>query len=260
MAREAPSPILIAAVIVALAGIAGLVYWFGFRDQPEAPQSLMPTTERPTPEESTQPPVAPPQRPLPALKESDAFVRSVVRELSSHPKLAAWLVPDDLVRRLVVVVDNIARDESPRSHLAHLEPEDGFETTYRDGELVIAPESYKRYDLIAEVVASFDAAALVELLTELRPLLDTAYRELGYPQGGFEQTLKKAIDRVLAVQVPDGTIELERRVKGFRFADPRLEELGPVAKQLLRMGPLNARSVQAKLRAVRTALDDAGNE
>ncbi len=40
----------------------------------------------------------------------------------------------------------------------------------------------------------------------------------------------------------------------FVFVDPRLEALGDLEKQLLRMGPRNARLVQEKARDIREAL------
>ena len=41
---------------------------------------------------------------------------------------------------------------------------------------------------------------------------------------------------------------------GYRYADPALEQLTPAQKQLLRMGPGNARAVVAFLKALRAAL------
>jgi hypothetical protein len=42
--------------------------------------------------------------------------------------------------------------------------------------------------------------------------------------------------------------------KRFEFADPQLESLSDAQKQLLRMGPANAKRVRAKLREIETAL------
>jgi len=41
---------------------------------------------------------------------------------------------------------------------------------------------------------------------------------------------------------------------GYAFADAGEEDLAPAQKQLLRMGPANARAVQAKLREIALAL------
>ena len=43
--------------------------------------------------------------------------REVANELSSHPRLTSWLATDELIRKLVAAIDNIAEGESPRPHL-----------------------------------------------------------------------------------------------------------------------------------------------
>ena len=49
-------------------------------------------------------------------------------------------------------------------------------------------------------------------------------------------------------------VELVPAVRSYHFADPALEALSPAQKQLLRLGPGNARRVQAKLRELAPAL------
>jgi hypothetical protein len=49
-------------------------------------------------------------------------------------------------------------------------------------------------------------------------------------------------------------IEVEADGALYAFADIRLESLAPAQKQLLRMGPSNARAVQDTLRSVGFAL------
>ncbi|MGH7803806.1 MAG: DUF3014 domain-containing protein [Candidatus Binatia bacterium] len=43
-------------------------------------------------------------------------------------------------------------------------------------------------------------------------------------------------------------------MKSYRFTDSRLEGLAPAEKHLVRMGPGNAKRVQAKVRELREAL------
>ena len=45
-------------------------------------------------------------------------------------------------------------------------------------------------------------------------------------------------------------MRVEPRGAGYGFADPRLERLTAAQKQLLRMGPANARLVQGSLRTI----------
>lgn len=246
------SPLLIALAIVAV--LAGSVYLYLriFRSVPELPEPHMPTVSPPPRE--TPPPPPPPPLVLPALDESDTFIRPLVEELSSRPELVGWLVNENLVRRFVTAVDNVARGESPRVHVPFLEPGSGFSVEEeRNGRTVIAERSFERYDAVAAVVGSLDTAGTVRLFRDLEPLFEEAYDELGNPDT-FEEALTKAIDRMLAVNVPD-EIAVTRGIKSYRFADRRLERLSPAAKHLLRMGPDNAREIQAKLRELKRALE-----
>ncbi len=204
-------------------------------------------------------PPAPEPKPgieIPALDASDEAVRSLARTLSEHPRLAGWLAPENLVRRFVASVVNVANEESPRPHIGHLAPQADFRVGEHEGMLMIDTASYARYDLVATVLDSLDDEQSIELYRRLEPLFDQAYRELGYPDGDFDVALAGAIDRVLATPVPAGNVMVKRRVKNYRFADPDLEALSPVEKHLIRMGPANARKIQAKLRLLRASLPE----
>jgi hypothetical protein len=63
--------------------------------------------------------------------------------------------------------------------------------------------------------------------------------------------LKRVIDAPVMTQPP----RLEPKGANFRFADDKLESLGPVEKHLLRMGPRNTKLVQGKARELAAALD-----
>lgn len=239
------------AVVVLILGGAYLYYRF-FLQGPEP----TPVDEKPppaVPEKTEVEPEAPPPLELPALGQSDELVRRLTGELSAHPELGRWLASDGLIQLFVKTVDNVAHGESPAPHLKALAPAGPFEVTKHDGKTFIAPSSFRRYDLVATVVASIDTAGAVRLYRDLYPLFEEAYGELGNPDH-FEDAGRRAIDRLLAVPVPEGEIEVRDRIKFYRFADPRLEELGEAEKHLLRMGAHNAREVQAKLRAIKSAL------
>jgi len=67
--------------------------------------------------------------------------------------------------------------------------------------------------------------------------------------------LRAAIKEVLDTPEPgSGQIELQRVSLVYQFADPKLEALPPLQKQLLRMGPENSRRVKAYLRELAAAL------
>ena len=243
------------ALVVIIAAVFG--WWYLTRDVAEEPQDIaVAATPTPVPE------------PTPTLEErlssrlsgttlatSDAVVRELVAEVSSHPKLAVWLVNEDLVRRFVASVNNIAAGVSPQAHLDFLRPKEGFEVDEQpDGVLFIEPDSYARYDLIAQVFSSLDTEGTAALYRELEPLVDEAYAEIGPANADFDDRLDKAFDQLLAVPVLEGPIQVEQLIVTYAWADDKLEALSAAQRHLLRMGPDNVSMIQSKLGELRAAL------
>jgi hypothetical protein len=203
--------------------------------------------EAPAPPTAPQVAAAPPaaDAPLPPPAKTDADARKDLASLSSRPEWAQWLDAADLLDRWVVIVDNLAEDVSPRRQLEFVK---------------LAPMTadkldYHRYDGIADVIASVDARGFAQVAREIRPLLESAYHKLGYPDRKFDDVLAKAMQRVVDAKSVAQTPKLEPKGANFRFADDRLESLGPVEKHFLRMGPRNTKLIQAKAREIAAALD-----
>jgi len=189
------------------------------------------------------------------LSTSDAVVQELAAGLSANPKLAAWLVNEDLVRRFVTSVDNMASGVSPQAQLEFLRPAEGFEVDEKGGEIfVIDPSSYHRYDLPAQVFASFDTAGTVALYREIKPLIDEAYAEIGPRGRSFDDRLDAAFDQLLAVPVLEGPVRVNQLVVTYGWADEELELLSSAQRHLLRMGPENVSLIQGKLEELRVAL------
>ncbi len=157
---------------------------------------------------------------------------------------------DNLVRRFTAAVDNVARGESPRSHLGFLGPDRGFPVVERGGALYPDPAGYQRYDRVTEVVDSIDAAGAVRLYRQLEPLLDEGYADLGYPDRRFRDALAAAVNHLLATPLITDEPQLEPGVESYAFRDARLESLSPAQKHLLRAGPDNAAVILDKLREI----------
>lgn len=240
-------------VLLLLAALLGVYFGF-FRGDKEAPPPPIATSRPETPSEMPAESEAEEPIELPALDASDALVRELVSQLSERPELVSWLATDELVRRFVVAVDNVAEGKSPRGHLPFLDPGNDFRADASGDIVVVDPSGYARYDSIGQLFASLDPAAVARLYRVLRPLCDQAYRELGYPNRRFDDTFNRAVDLLLATPIPQGEVALTEGVSGYEFADPSLESLAPAQKHLLRMGPVNAGRVQRHLRAVRSEL------
>lgn len=190
---------------------------------------------------------------LPPLPESDSLVRELVRQLSSHPTVLAWLATDNLLRRFTAGIQNIASGRSPAAHVRQLGPSEPFAATERGDERVMDARSYRRYNAFADAVASVDAKGAAKLYATLRPRLDQAHAELG-TESGLDATLERAIYVLLQTPVVERPIRLQEKGVNYVYADPRLEELTPAQKHLLRMGPRNMRLIQGKLREIALAL------
>ena len=236
--------------VVAVAIVAGLASFFFFGGQ-ETVQEPEPVAEA-LPAAPAAPPAPPVEAPveemaLPSLDESDSLVRDVVSTLTSHPAFAAWVIPDQLVRTFVLVVENVADGNNPAERLTPLRPTQRFRVRGEAPQLGIDPTSYARYNTHAEIVASINPVGAAELYRRLYPLITEAYAELGHPDGGFNDTLQRALRNLLETPVLERDVALVPRATFFEYVDDELEDLHPVQKQFLGMGPRNVRAVQASL-------------
>jgi hypothetical protein len=203
-------------------------------------------------------PVAAPEAELPAGPAPEVAadrLRSLLESLSADARYRGWLPEGDWVRRWAVVTDNLAEGVSPRKPLAFLAPARPFSVATAPGRMVIAPDAYRRYDGFAEAIASVDARAAAAAWRALHPVLEAAWRALGYPRGSVDAVVARALNRLEAAPVRDGEVAVvEGKGALYAFAEPALEDLGGVEKHLLRMGPRNTRLLQSKAREIREAL------
>ncbi|MGQ9470108.1 MAG: DUF3014 domain-containing protein [Candidatus Aminicenantales bacterium] len=185
-----------------------------------------------------------------SMELSDDYIRTVTKEISTHPRLATWLRTKNIVRKFAAAVDNIANGQSPRRQVDFFAPRGPFQATKRGERFVINPASYRRYDPVVDVFISLDTKGCVSLFRSLKPLFQEAYRELGYPTADFEDTLVRAILELLRTPIVENEIFVERTVVNYIMVDPVLEELSEAQKHLLRMGPDNVAAIQMKLREI----------
>jgi hypothetical protein len=247
--------IITGVVIISIVVLVVVIYFAFIKGKPEE----MPVQETSVelsaqaPEEET--PVEKIPEPLQVeLAESDGVVRDLAQEISSHPEFATWLGSKNLITKFTATVDNIAQGSIPRAQIDFFKPKGRFRTFMRGGRYYISPASYARYNLVANVLSSLDVTDCVRLYRQLKPAIQEAFRELGYPEENFQNTLILAIHELLKVPVVEKNIPLESNVISYEIADSRLERLSDAQKSLLRMGPENVRKIQAKLREFGLAL------
>lgn len=241
--------IVVAAFVAAVLVGGAIRWWIQDRTASETPASAPAAAAAPKAPEA-------PAVVLPPMDQMDGFLRVLLATLSSSPELTAWLATDGLLQQLVVGIDRVAQGATPAPDLKVLAPEEPMETRGTGRSRSADPASYRRYDGIAQTIASLDPAAVARAYRTIKPRLDEAYGAVG-KGSSVDTALTSALDLLIATPIPEGTVALvEGKGATWAYADPTLEALSPAQKQLLRMGPENARRVQDRLREIRQALQN----
>ncbi len=220
----------------------------------EVQPSPPPTPAAPETPEAPPPVVLPGEPPLPSLDDSDPQLMSDLGHLFAGADINKLLLPGQLLRKIVIVVDNLPDRRLPVKYLPVRPPPGRFQVEERDGRVFLDPANYARYNSYVRLLEALDVRDFTAFLRRYRPLFQAAYEELGYPEASFEGRLLAVIDDLLLAPEIEGPIELVQPSVYYKYADPALESLSSGQKVLLRMGPANARIVKDKLRRLRSAL------
>ncbi|MEJ6474840.1 DUF3014 domain-containing protein [Pseudoalteromonas piscicida] len=221
-------------------------------ETPELSQSTQPLTREPA--EPTQVEVVEPEAPtLPPLSQSDAEIKDAVSNYLSN-QAVKLLADDDVIRRTVVYVDNLAKGKVAENHSPVVKPQDGF-SVIDDDIIITDPNSYERYTPYVAMFDTMSTAQVVRLYDQYKPLFEEAYEEIGYEGNAFDGTLTEAIDELLATPIPDTALPLVKESVTYKYAYAEWEQLSPAQKQFLRMGPENMKKVKKRLEEIKAALN-----
>jgi len=185
---------------------------------------------------------------LPDLNDSDAFVLSSLAEIDGGAAVLTHLVSEELIRKFVVLTENVSRGEFPDRNLPVLGPQQAMQVRELGSEFFLMDESsYRRFDALVNVLSNIDTETAVSLYQRLLPLFRRAYAELGIPGSDFDEVLITAIDQVLNVRSAPQPQQLIRPSLNYLYADPEVENFTDVEKLLMRLGPENTQSLQRRL-------------
>lgn len=205
-------------------------------DAPE-PDTAVPEQESLT-EPEVSAPVAEPEPVLPALDDSDNEVKQRLLALNWRSGLAGLFVTEEMLRNFVVQTDNAAQGQLASSHPLLQPVEQKFALGEGDA-MQLDESSFVRYQPYIELLESVPPEQMLALFNRYEPLLQQAYAELGYPDELFKNKLISAIDLMLATPEVSYPLALERPSVVYVFADPAIEQLPAVQKQMIRLGPDN---------------------
>ena len=265
----------ILAIIAVVALSAGGYYYLSGNEKTEEPQIIAPvvipdplpaepleTEAVPEPEVVEVEPVQLPEvdpvpevKPLPALADSDEYVHQKVTAVADGMAIEPLLIEDNVVRQFVVFVDNLAQGELARKVSPLQAPSNSFTVSDIANKTYINPDSYHRYDLYADFLASLNDEELAKTYKEMTPLLSEAFTELGYSKTSFDERLQQAIEVMLDAPIIEQPIELDGVSVNYQFVDPKLEALPNAQKLMIRMGPENSRKVKSALRKLQKQLN-----
>lgn len=249
--------VLAAFVLVAA---AGAWWWWQAAAPPPPAAEQVPAAAPPMPEPKPPPAAEHPidaapaalaamgdSAPLPTLADSDSALRTAIAGLAGEAALVDFFHMTGIAARFVATVDNLPRGKVATKILPVRGPGGAFVADGSAEARTIGAVNAERYAAHLRLLESIDARRAAALYVRFYPLLQQAYRELGYPQGNFNDRLVAVIDHLLATPAIEGPVPLVQPKVLYEFADPELEARSAGQKLLLRMGPANAARVKSKL-------------
>ncbi len=192
---------------------------------------------------------------LPVLNESDAFLTERLGALETGARLLTLLTSEDIIRKFVVFVDNVAEGNLPQLEYPVRRLQQPMAVRELDENLFeMQTVSYQRYTALVDSLTAVDPEQSIAIYRLMKPLFQEAYAEIGYPNRNFDDVLVRAITTVVDARTAEGPFQLIKPKVMYVYADSDIERMSPVEKQLLRMGPQNAEKLKLALRQFRERL------
>jgi hypothetical protein len=253
-------PTIIALLVLLGGGIAAYLYFFQNEQTQPTPVA---TQEQELPTEALEAPKpegrkvlnAPSENiALPQLESSDDFMANALEKLLNNKALMAIFTSKQLIRNIVVTIDNLPRKQVSMRLMPIKQAPDKFLTMESDGQTVISPNNETRYAQYMSFAKAVDPKQLVELYIQLYPLFQKSYEELGYPDQYFNDRMLVVIDNLLVTPEIKEPVSVIQPKYFYLYADPDLENRSIGQRILMRIGNDNAKIIKAKLKGIKEEL------
>lgn len=267
MTRQHSAWAKIAIAIVVIIIVAVAAWWYFTRlpgvdfsrhgPAPSAPakaSTAPPPAEHPISKAQTGPAPAT-TTPLPPLDNSDSAVVAALEAIPGAKGLGNLLIRRALIPHIVATVAALPHHAIGSGIVPLRTPGTPFAVQTSNGQTVLNPKNYARYDAYMKIIEAVPARTMVTWYVHWYPLFQQAYGQLGFPQGHFNDQLIKTIDDLLAAPNAQGAVALVPAENGlYDFADPTWQSLSVGQKLMIRVGPQHERVLKDKLRRIRALL------
>ncbi len=198
------------------------------------------------------PPPAPVEEPLPRLEESDDAVRDALGDIPLGTAGQQYLMPGNIIERSASLIYLMAQGDVPYKLLPVSRPKAVFPISDDGTQVVTDPAGFERYAALTQWLKSLELEPLLSSLEWFIPLFREAWSYYGEDRTAFDMAVVMTLDLVIATPEVDlSEARLIRKEAVWIFEDPAIEGLAPMQKQVLRMGPENAKILKAKAAQMR---------
>jgi len=184
------------------------------------------------------------------LNNSDSTATAAIINMAFE--LGPWMVSDEIVRKWVLAIDNLAKGDLITKHQPWSFAMDNFKVDGNDP-ATLSAINYTRAEPLLDAALSIPPQTLIRYYQNWLPLFEEAYGEQGY-EGTFHERFLTLLDRINRVQALPGIPELERKSVMYTYKDSTLEQASDLEKLMWRLGPDNSRRLQAYTRQLQSHL------
>ena len=116
---------------------------------------------------------------MPSLNDSDGFVLEGLRALQNGAALISVLADEQLIRGIVVFVDNISRGDFPQTSLPYKRIGEEMSVRNIDANLfVMEANAHERFNQLIDTFVAVDTDQAMILYRTLQPLFQQAYADI----------------------------------------------------------------------------------
>jgi hypothetical protein len=233
------------------------------RSEPEQSTQVVPVQPVPVARETAVPEAPEPEPAIPTEKRpaligpaasialSQPLLIDILNNLS--PDLVQWMVSEELLRKWVILIDQIADGSLTTKHLPLTYEMAPFAVEGNKDLARVAPANYARAKPLIKAVTRIKPETLVAYYRLWQPLLEEAYAELG-KGGTFDDRVLQAIRQLQSVPPMPAQGDIQARPVMYKYIDPKLEKAPALHKWMWRLGPQNQSDIKTYLTQVKLAL------